>query len=708
MKLDPNTDFALMEIISLYYDKENFLINNFNLELLDKIYQILSQLNLKNLLVKTESNAYTFFLDFNILKSQNPENFLVLMKYIQTFGEESLTFIKCVVHYYMIKIEKMTISSKIILRMKNEKELFLVESTQKLKVNSYVQLYCTVTNVSPLKIFNTKLNYICSNCGVIATKNLLFNNVKNVNAIFHQCENGKDDNIKITKEYIESIYIRYINVECKGENILCMIDEENFNMSLLDGEVKISGVVKARNENEKNENFYIKYINIIQVEEIPKNKNFTSLNFDDLKIQIANFKSIKSKFSFCYNKLLQKIDYLNILLFYYLFSLSQNQEYNLKLQCINLTKNDLSNYSSIQRIQSQFPHLFKVIQNELTLSNNNQNNKNLNSFKKENEYYTNFTNDHLVIMNNENKSSSLEVKNILRIINYPSQYFNSNYINNSTSTRSILSFSESFDVNVNGYDIITISHEMNNLVNDRKKSNMIISNQFAARKKRNYQTSMKMEETQINKVDKVSNFSEDLFTLDSLSIIDYFKNEIILEEENNIINRILPNIEDYIDFVNKYINPIIPKEAYNDIYFLTEHLKNQFKDLENYVFFDINWITISTLVKLAKISARIEMREQIIKEDIVKAYLITKEFLQQNYVYYLLNKKEKVKGKKAKIYYIMEKLRQFSLTNGKKINSEQIKSFGCFDEEEYNALIDKLNYEGILIKIKTQEFKIYN
>ena len=115
-----------------------------------------------------------------------------------------------------------------------------------------------------------------------------------------------------------------------------------------------------------------------------------------------------------------------------------------------------------------------MIQNELTLSNNNQNNKNLNSFKKENEYYTNFTNDHLVIMNNENKSSSLEVKNILRIINYPSQYFNSNYINNSTSTRSILSFSESFDVNVNGYDIITISHEMNNLVNDRKKSNMII------------------------------------------------------------------------------------------------------------------------------------------------------------------------------------------------------------------------------------------
>ena len=58
---------------------------------------------------------------------------------------------------------------------------------------------------------------------------------------------------------------------------------------------------------------------------------------------------------------------------------------------------------------------------------------------------------------------------------------------------------------------------MNNLVNDRKKSNMIISNQFAARKKRNYQTSMKMEETQINKVDKVDKMYHVSLSSDDIS-----------------------------------------------------------------------------------------------------------------------------------------------------------------------------------------------
>ena len=158
--------------------------------------------------------------------------------------------------------------------------------------------------------------------------------------------------------------------------------------------------------------------------------------------------------------------------------------------------------------------------------------------------------------------------------------------------------------------------------------------------------------------------------------------------------------------MNKYVNPAVSQEAYNDIYFLSEHLKNQFKDLMNCSLFDLNWITLSTLIKISKITAKIEMRDIVTKEDIIKGYLITKEFLQENYVFFLLNKKEKAKGKKAKISFIIEKLRQFSLTSGKKITAEQIKSFGCFEEEEYNNLIDKLNYEGVLLKIGSQEFQI--
>ena len=703
MKLDPSTDQPLMDIITLYYDKENFFINDFNLELLNRISQILTQLPLSDLFLKDELSGFSFILDFDQLKTFNPENFIVIMKYIQIFGEESFAFIKVIAHYYLYKKEMFAINRQIHLRIKNAKEMFLIESIQQLKVNSYVQLYGRVTSISPIKIFHTKINYFCSNCGLIVTKSLMFNNPKKVNSLIHDCQNGKNEEPKITKEYIEPIYIRYLNIDVNGENVLCMIKEDIFSMPLLNENVKISGVVKTRNENEKKENLFIKYINLNQIEAIPFNRHFIPSNIDELKRSMANVFPIKRKFSYCYNKLIPKIDYPNLLLFYYLFSLSEKEEQNLKIQIINLTKSELSNVQNIQNLENQFPSMFKVLQNEVISFN--QKSSSAPFRKAENENFVNNYNSHLVILNNELKSSNLETKNCLKNENYGAQYYNSNYIQNEKKNRSVLSIAESFDVNVNGYDIISIVHEMNNTMNDRKQSNKIISNQFAGRKKRNF-TSMQMENTQINKVDKISNFSDDLFTLDSLSLIDYFKNEIFTEEENKKTSTNLPSIDDYITFVNKYVNPAVSQEAYNDIYFLSEHLKNQFKDLMNCSLFDLNWITLSTLIKISKITAKIEMRDIVTKEDIIKGYLITKEFLQENYVFFLLNKKEKAKGKKAKISFIIEKLRQFSLTSGKKITAEQIKSFGCFEEEEYNNLIDKLNYEGVLLKIGSQEFQI--
>ena len=100
------------------------------------------------------------------------------------------------------------------------------------------------------------------------------------------------------------------------------------------------------------------------------------------------------------------------------------------------------------------------------------------------------------------------------------------------------------------------------------------------------------------------------------------------------------------------------------------------------------------------------MRENIIKSDIIKAYFITKEFLQQNYVYYLINKKGNVKGKKGKTNFVLEKLRQYIQINGKTITINDIKNFGLLNSNEYDNIIEKLNYEGILLKLNDQKYEI--
>ena len=107
--------------------------------------------------------------------------------------------------------------------------------------------------------------------------------------------------------------------------------------------------------------------------------------------------------------------------------------------------------------------------------------------------------------------------------------------------------------------------------------------------------------------------------------------------------------DEYIFFVNKYIYPKIDKKDYPQLFFLSEHLKEQYPDLLNCLILDPNWISLSTMTKLAKLSARIDFRKEVTQDDIIKAYLITKHFLEQCYVYTLSTKKVKKLGKKGKI-----------------------------------------------------------
>ena len=201
--------------------------------------------------------------------------------------------------------------------------------------------------------------------------------------------------------------------------------------------------------------------------------------------------------------------------------------------------------------------------------------------------------------------------------------------------------------------------------------------------------------------------------IDSISLEEFFeqiiknketqKNDFYDSEEEEDLD-----IEQYINFVNDYVNPTIDPDFFEDIYFLSEHIKEQFDNLQAFTLYDINWMSVNTLQKFAKISARIELREYVNKDDIIKGYFMTKEFLQKIYVHVLMNKTAKARGKgnKAKIDFVMEKLRQYMNISGDKISVEEIKAFGFFMSHEYDKLIEQLNVQGILMKVGTREYQI--
>ena len=115
---------------------------------------------------------------------------------------------------------------KINLQLKNTNEIFRLNNTNDLKINTFVEICGNIKKISNLKQVNTKLNVYCSTCGIIFTKNLMKvqNNAKMLNVFglnndkkFHQCENMEDKTIRDTpyaqriyKEYSHPISVRYI------------------------------------------------------------------------------------------------------------------------------------------------------------------------------------------------------------------------------------------------------------------------------------------------------------------------------------------------------------------------------------------------------------------------------------------------------------------------------------------------------------------
>ena len=297
----------------------------------------------------------------------------------------------------------------------------------------------------------------------------------------------------------------------------------------------------------------------------------------------------------------------------------------------------------------------------------------------------------------------------------------SNIIFNPNIYSSLFTMSSTFNIDLKGYDVISIVNDINTTNNDPYLANKAILNEFNShkRKKRNYNTmNMESQKMRMNNNFKIKNIQEDILSIDTIAFDDYFNqiiqnketsgNTFCVDDEENL-NEDELDIEKYIEFVNEYVEPVIQQDYFGDIFFLSEHLKSQFEDLQSFSLFDINWLSVNTLQKFTKISARIDLRDKVNKDDIIKGYFMTKEFLQKNYVHVLLNKTAKAKGahgNKAKIEFVLEKLRQYLNISGDKITVEEIKSFGCFLSHEYERIIDQLNNQGILLKVGTRQYQI--
>ena len=741
-----NKDEEILDKVMNYYIDENiFYLSPSNKELLSKIKQILSNYPFSSHISfassPQEHKTLTLYIDCLILKNQNPEDFFILMKYMTTFGEESLLILKIVSHMNLIKMEKISILDKDIrikIKFKNAEGLFGVKLSKKEKLpfNSFVQFTGHILNVSIIKKINTKVIYECPFCGVVGVSNLDFgkNNKNNFAPDkTHRCSQSENNNIgeiRIQKLFSEPIYARYLLVETEFGEINCLVLEEDFDIKYLHNkkELMLEGIVKSKQFNDRqNSNIYKKFVKIINIYEIDKNsisfelKSNMFLNQDKILSNLSKFIKQQKKFKTCYKLLgLKKIDYNNLLFFYYLFSLSNNTSYNLRIHIVNLSKNELSNLESIKYINSTYPKLFKFINNETVSHRMNQ--KSANNSEVFQNY---FGNSNLVINNYDNQYMTQELKNIINNLNSYLSSFDccqnknetniSNIIYNPNIYSSIFTMSNSFNFDFKGYDVISIINDINTSNNDPYLANRAILKEFdSRRKKRNYNSMNALSEKIFQNNFSINNIKDDIQIIDSMPFEDYFE-QIIKSKEtpNDEFQNYTPendlDIGQYIEFVNEYVEPIINPELFEDIYFLTEHIKEQFDDLQSFTIFDINWIGINTLQKFSKISARIDLRDSVNKDDVIKGYFMTKEFLQKIYVHVLLNKTAKARnghGNKAKIEFVLEKLRQYLNMSGDKITVEEIKSFGCFMSHEYDKLIDQLNMQGLLLKTGTREYQI--
>jgi hypothetical protein len=110
------------------------------------------------------------------------------------------------------------------------------------------------------------------------------------------------------------------------------------------------------------------------------------------------------------------------------------------------------------------------------------------------------------------------------------------------------------------------------------------------------------------------------------------------------------------------------------------------------------------------IVARMELKFFVEMEHVIKAYVFTKDIVQQNFIFLINNKVDVVnKTKKSKLSFVMERIKQMCASNSRKVFTkyelkEACDSFKISDDIE--AILENLNFLGFMIKLNSEEYQL--
>ncbi len=148
---------------------------------------------------------------------------------MQVLAEEIIAFLKLVINldffYNHPQIFENMTNKVIELTLIGTNTYFQLSKSKtnltSININSYVEFYGRIKKFSCLKAVNTKINFVCSTCGIIYSRNIEHvRNHKHLNNYFmnnqdrnFHCENAESlaDNVnhKVNKEYSEMKVVRF-------------------------------------------------------------------------------------------------------------------------------------------------------------------------------------------------------------------------------------------------------------------------------------------------------------------------------------------------------------------------------------------------------------------------------------------------------------------------------------------------------------------
>jgi DNA replicative helicase MCM subunit Mcm2 (Cdc46/Mcm family) len=679
------------------------------------------------------------------------EFFLFLVNNLKEHAEQAVAFLKVILHLDIWSKH----AKEVDIVFKNTGDIFSFN----MRINTYIEFNGIIMKWTDLKIQNTRLNVYCTTCGIIYYKTItnskdtkIFNHLLvNTDRKFHNCDKSESvdlvsltsESSKLYKEFTNPILIRYLLVEIAvGKSVYCLLREGLFNNLPLGCPVRLTGIVKTKPDTVGNneETFYEKIVEIVDIEPSCDQKYVSKeeLTHDGItigKYNISHEELLKFDQFSRYNSILTyylvniinpriyiNFDFFNVLLMYFLFGM--NERFNIHI--FDMNKNDnVSNCLKLVKGSFELPYH--------SLSNESKTNEGL-VFNKEKD--NNFDIKLGELFNSQNESLILD--NVPAVLGQTLQgyimsnitrkevdiNFNINESTNSSKFNAVCSFftntknsKDSFSSFgfYNNFDIVYYNSDRIDSQKDRKKSNQIIENQFQKRKKYT-----QIDYSQLRPDEKVlNNFSsQDMYYLDNINYLDYYCN--IMKNHLEAIRKdpFLSSLNDkssflrkYLLFVNTYVFPKLSTGNIDKIRLLSSNLYNSlFELIDNdvYTYEKIN----SNISKVAVARARMNMRESIGEDDIQEAYMVVKEVLQNNFVFSVNSRKEKIqKTKKNKITYVMDKIRQICSSTGSnkfsRINVKEACDFLSVNDD-LEKIIETLNYHGFMIKLNTQEYQLIN